>query len=127
MKFWDLVISALKSKLSSWKGRFLSIGGRVTLLNSFLSNIPINQLSFYRILVKVMQEIIYIQRNFIWHGVADKRGLVWVSLETICKPGKFGGLGVKYIRKFNQTLLSNWIWRIVTEEDALWKGILQAR
>ncbi|XP_058783484.1 uncharacterized protein LOC131658170 [Vicia villosa] len=62
--FWKSVINAMKSKLLSWKGRFLSIGGRFTMLNSVLTNIPIYQLSFYKIPVKVMQKNIFIQRNF---------------------------------------------------------------
>ena len=31
--FWNDMIAKIKSKLSSWKGNFLSFAGRVTLIN----------------------------------------------------------------------------------------------
>lgn len=46
---WNPILQSLKKKLSNWKAGFLSIGGRVTLLNSVLSSIPIYTLSFYLI------------------------------------------------------------------------------
>lgn len=46
------------------------------------------------------------------HG--GKKGLAWVSWDTLCKPIDFGGLGVNDIEKFNQVLLSKWMWRIMT-------------
>lgn len=51
---WNLVIQSLKKKLSNWKARLLSIGGRVTMLNSVLSSIPIYTMSFYISPVKVI-------------------------------------------------------------------------
>ena len=32
---WDLVVERIDKKLSSWKGRYLSMGGRITLVSSF--------------------------------------------------------------------------------------------
>lgn len=69
---WNKVIRSLKSKLSNWKARFLSLGGRVTLLTSFLTNIPIYTMSFYRAPVSVVKEVIQIQYKFLWCGREDK-------------------------------------------------------
>lgn len=52
---WSMVLSNLKIKLSLWKSRLLSIGGRVTLLNSVLSNIPIYTLQFYKAPKKIIK------------------------------------------------------------------------
>lgn len=73
------MISSLKAKLVVWNGRPLSIRGRVTLLNSVLSNIPSYQLSFYKVPSKVVNEIRTIQRKFLWQVVVDKGGVVWVK------------------------------------------------
>ncbi|CAK8573052.1 unnamed protein product [Lathyrus sativus] len=44
--FWNPVIECVKARLSSWKGRLLSIGGRVSFINSVLTNLPIHYFSF---------------------------------------------------------------------------------
>lgn len=38
---WNPVIEKVRSRLASWKGRNLSIGGRVTLINSVLNSLPL--------------------------------------------------------------------------------------
>lgn len=43
---WDPVIDKFEKKLSSWKKQYLSLGGRVTLINSCLSNLLVYYVSF---------------------------------------------------------------------------------
>ncbi|XP_058760640.1 uncharacterized protein LOC131633987 [Vicia villosa] len=80
INFWNPVISSLKAKLAGWKGKLLSIGGRVTLLNSVVSNIPSYQLSFYKVPSKVVKDIRAIQRKFLWQGIKDKRCVAWRAI-----------------------------------------------
>ncbi|GKV18636.1 hypothetical protein SLEP1_g28986 [Rubroshorea leprosula] len=46
---WQPMIESFKKKLSSWKGRHLSLGGRITLINSVLSSLPMFLMSVYLI------------------------------------------------------------------------------
>ncbi|GAU20543.1 hypothetical protein TSUD_131010 [Trifolium subterraneum] len=46
--FWEPVLARLKSRLSGWKSRFLSFGGRLVLLKSVLSSLPVYALSFFK-------------------------------------------------------------------------------
>jgi hypothetical protein len=57
-----------KKKLQGWKGKLLSIGGRVTLLNLVLSSIPIYWMSVYRLLVHVRHSIDKLRKWFLWYG-----------------------------------------------------------
>lgn len=95
------MINSLKDKLSSSKGLFLSIGGRVTLLNNVLYNMPSYQLSCYKVPLKVVKEISAIRRKFLWHGVVEKKGLDWVKWDIMCNSRIEGGLGSKDIGNFN--------------------------
>lgn len=45
---WDLVVEHIGKKLSSWKERYLSVGGQITLIKSVLSSFPIYFLSHFR-------------------------------------------------------------------------------
>lgn len=99
----------------------------MTLINSILTNMPSYQFSFYKVPLKVVKEIVAIQRNFMWSGVVEKKGLAWVIWEVICKYKLDGGLDVKDVRSFNKALLSKWPWRFMVEENGIWSGMLKVR
>ncbi|XP_058783599.1 uncharacterized protein LOC131658308 [Vicia villosa] len=48
ISWWKPLIDKLKDPLAAWKGRFLSFGGRITLVKSVLSSLSIFQLSFFK-------------------------------------------------------------------------------
>jgi len=48
LAFWEPVVSTFKSRLSGWKSRFLSFGGRLVLLKYVLTSLPVYALSFFK-------------------------------------------------------------------------------
>jgi hypothetical protein len=46
--FWDPVLARIRSRLSGWGSRFLSFGGRLVLLKSVLTSLPVYALSFFK-------------------------------------------------------------------------------
>lgn len=104
---WEPIVIALKKKLQCWKGRFLSIGGRVSLIDSILNSLLLYLLSFYRASRKVVKTLQAIQRRFLWGGCDEVKKVCWVSWRKVCLPKKLGGLGVKCIDLFNKTSLQN--------------------
>jgi hypothetical protein len=44
---WKIVEERLQKRLSSWKGKLLSLGGRLILINSVLSNMVLHMISFF--------------------------------------------------------------------------------
>ncbi|GKV32816.1 hypothetical protein SLEP1_g41389 [Rubroshorea leprosula] len=55
LSMWQPLVNSFKKKLASWKGRDLSMGGRIALINSVLSNLPVFQMSAY-LLPKAKEE-----------------------------------------------------------------------
>ena len=64
--FWEPVVRKLEARLSSWKGRFLSMAGRICLLKSVFTAIPLFYLSIFKALVAMCNKINSIQRKFLW-------------------------------------------------------------
>ena len=64
--FWVGVLDIIKSRLGRWKGRFLSLAGRICLIKSILSSIPLFYVSLYKVPSLVLKEIVKLQRNFLW-------------------------------------------------------------
>jgi hypothetical protein len=56
---WRLVEERFQKKLSSWKGKMLSSGGRLVLINSILSSLPMYMMSFFRIPKGVSEKLDY--------------------------------------------------------------------
>lgn len=73
------VVEVLNKRLSRWKGKHLYLGGRIVLLKSVLTSIPLYYLSFFRISRKVLKTLIGIQRSFLWGGGDGNRRINWVS------------------------------------------------
>ena len=46
--FWDPLMKRINSGLSAWSSRYLSLGGRLVLLKSVLSSLPVYALSFFK-------------------------------------------------------------------------------
>ncbi|XP_019447237.1 PREDICTED: uncharacterized protein LOC109350456 [Lupinus angustifolius] len=100
---------------------------------------PIYMLSLFKTPKKVISKLTSLQRNFLWSNKTGVRGIPWVAWSDVCKPKKFGGLGIKDLSRFNDALLGNgngenWWWRdlvkIGTNDDGsdwmeanLWKEI----
>ncbi|XP_028057321.1 uncharacterized protein LOC114261287 [Camellia sinensis] len=52
---WKPVLDKFKQKLSTWKRRLLSFAGRLTIIKSVMSNLPIYYLSLFKIPMGVKQ------------------------------------------------------------------------
>jgi hypothetical protein len=56
---WKAVEERLQKRLSSWKGKLLSLGGRLVLINSVLSNMVLYIISFFLLPKGVLQKLDY--------------------------------------------------------------------
>ena len=123
----DEVIVKMEAKLAGWKRMYLSKGGRMTLIKSMLSNIPTYYLSLFQIPVRVAKRVEKIQRDFLWGGVGDDFKFHLVNWSKICMTTEAGGLGVRNLIHFNQTLLGKWLWRFANEGAAWWRKLVVAK
>jgi hypothetical protein len=70
---WKLVEERLQKCLSSWKGKLLSLGGRLVLINSVLTNMVLYIISFFLLPKGVLHKLDYYRSRFIWQGDSKKK------------------------------------------------------
>ncbi|EOY12746.1 Uncharacterized protein TCM_031281 [Theobroma cacao] len=127
MGTWQPIIDKFNSRLAGWKGQFLSMGGRLTLINSVLSSLPLFYLSIFRLPTMVKQKLEAIQRNFLWFGSSEKKKIHYVNWSTVSNPKTQGGLGIIDLELKSRALLNKWLWRYANEPDRIWRQVVSAK
>ncbi|GJT25809.1 hypothetical protein Tco_0895746 [Tanacetum coccineum] len=95
--YWDEVIAKISARLLKWKIKTLFIGGRLTLIKSVLTSLPLYHMSI----------------NKAHMGVLNR-------MESL------RGLGVSSFFALNRALLFKWIWRFMSHGTSLWSHFIKA-
>nr|GEW66114.1 RNA-directed DNA polymerase, eukaryota [Tanacetum cinerariifolium] len=123
---WDDVVSKVTSRLSKWKLKTLFIGGRLTLIKSVLTTVPLYQMSSFKVPIKVLNILESIKRKF-FNGIeGNERKLALISWDTALALKKYGGLGVSSFFAISRALLSKWVWRFLSQTSSLWTRTIKA-
>ncbi|GKC98927.1 RNA-directed DNA polymerase, eukaryota [Tanacetum coccineum] len=123
---WDVVINKTLSRLSKWKLKVLSIGGRLTLLKYDLGSISIYYMSMFRAPIQVINKLESI-RNHFFNGVDHNvRKMSFVNWKNVLASKEKGGLGVSNFFALNRALIFKWVWRFRVNPNSLWSRAIKA-
>lgn len=118
---WEELIQKVRRRLSSWKIQYLSLGGRLTLVNSVLSALPTYWMSIFKLPCWVIKALDRIRRDFLWSGPdLSHHGCRLVGWRSLCRPREQGGWGILDLHNFNMALLGKWWWKFT--RDPNWYG-----
>uniref|UniRef100_A0A0V0HSZ9 Putative ovule protein n=1 Tax=Solanum chacoense TaxID=4108 RepID=A0A0V0HSZ9_SOLCH len=111
IQIWDGIVEKTERRLARWKAQYLSMGGRHTLINSVLDSLPTYVMSLFPLPPKVLKKLDKLRRDFLWHGCKEIKGYNLVKWEITLKSKDKGGMGIRDLRKQNNSLLMKWLWR----------------
>ena len=123
---WSDIIQKVTSRLSNWKAKTLSVGGRLTLLKAVLGALPTYFMSIYKAPIAVLSQIEALRNKFFLGADLEEKKMTWVSWKQVMASKDFGGLGVTSLFALNRALLFKWVWRFCSKPDALWAVIIRA-
>ncbi|XP_071731598.1 uncharacterized protein [Rutidosis leptorrhynchoides] len=123
---WSPVIDKFIKRLSEWKRRTLSFGGRLVLVKSVLNSLPLYFFALFRAPPCVLNLLESVRRNFFWGGDLSGSKISWVKWSITCLPYGAGGLNIGSLKGKNLALLGKWWWRFKTETHCLWTKIIRS-
>ncbi|GJU69615.1 retrovirus-related pol polyprotein from transposon TNT 1-94 [Tanacetum coccineum] len=91
---WDNVVDRVVSRLSNWKARTLSIGGRLTLIKSVLGSLPTYYFSLFKVPSSMMKKLESLRSCFFCCANDRDKKMAWVSWDKVLSNKKNGVLGV---------------------------------
>jgi hypothetical protein len=94
----------------------LSLGGRMILINSILSNMALHIISFFLLPKGVLYKLDYYRSIFFWQGDKEKKKYRLTKWSVVCSPEDQSGLGIHDLEVKNTALLRKWLFKILTEE-----------
>jgi hypothetical protein len=105
----------------------LAMGGKVSLINSSLSSIPlIYMLSFYRVPKGPLGRMNMHRSRFLWEEEKGKKKYHLVGWDIVCLPKDQDGLGILNLNLMNISLLAKWFWNLFNE-DGVWQRIFRLK
>lgn len=102
------MVSRIKDRKKSWKGRWLSYAGRTTMLKSILSTIIIHQVSYMNLPME-KEELNKNLRTFFYQGTRQKKKISILASYKVCWSKEEIGVGIKSIREQSIDLRENLI------------------
>ncbi|GJY03288.1 RNA-directed DNA polymerase, eukaryota, reverse transcriptase zinc-binding domain protein [Tanacetum coccineum] len=108
------------------KARFLSVGGRLSLIKAVLGNLPTYFMSIYLMPVSIRSKLESMRSKFFRGADQNDNKMSWVKWERCFASKKKGGLGIGSIYGLNIGLLFKWIWRFLTRPSELWAHVIRS-
>ena len=87
---WNWAEEKMEKKLSVWKGRYRSYGGRLILITSSLSNIPLYMISLFELPKGPSKKMNFFMKRMLWQEEGGAKKYHLVKWEDVCRPKEMG-------------------------------------
>ncbi|XP_055962061.1 uncharacterized protein LOC130015619 [Mercurialis annua] len=115
--YFQALADKILSRFGKWKGKLLSMAGRVTLVNSVIRGSFIHSFSIYKWPKSLISLLSRAIKNFVWTGCISVRKNITVSWNTCCLPFDNGGLNLPNLTLLNEALLHKLAWNICSSDS----------
>lgn len=110
--------------MMGWKMALLSLDGRLDLVKSVLSAMPIFQMIALHMPAWLQKLIDKVRQEFLWGGQEVTIGRKCLAdWKLMCRPTDFGGLGIIDLAAQSAALRVLWLWKSWAEPGKPWHGL----
>ncbi|KAJ4783220.1 RNA-directed DNA polymerase (reverse transcriptase)-related family protein [Rhynchospora pubera] len=126
-KTGQMLLERMWSKLAGWKCSMLSHAGRLVLIKSVLTSLPVYYMNTERIPKGLIDQMMSLMEKFFWGKTEKARYLSFISWKKVCTKIEDGGLGVKNLHKFGEALFLKNVRALMGQHDKIWVDICRAK
>ncbi|XP_024963591.1 uncharacterized protein LOC112503833 [Cynara cardunculus var. scolymus] len=123
---WNKLVDKFEVKLSSWKAKSLSFGGRKILCKSVLGSLGVYLFSLFKVPESVLNTLESLRNQFTWGRTGQSKKIIWVKWKVTCNKMDKGGIGIGSLKALNWSLLAKWWSRFLNEEGSVWRESIKA-
>ncbi|KAK4383741.1 hypothetical protein Sango_2748000 [Sesamum angolense] len=95
---YENLIDKVRNRISDCEHCHLSYGGRLQLIKTVLSSMPIYLLQVLNPPVSTIQKHERLFARFFWGSTTEQRKIHWTKWHNACFPTDEGGLGIRNLR-----------------------------
>lgn len=106
------LLDKILKRIAGWRGKLLSYKGRIILIKSHLSSIPIYLLSFFKFPKWAVDLSNSQMTNCLWNDLGHRK-IHLANWQLVCMRQEFGGLGIPNLHDLNICLLGSWVKRYI--------------
>lgn len=120
---WRKVEECFEKRLSSWKGKHLSIGDVWHWSTQYLVDFPCICCLSLASLMESWKKLDYFWCRFFWQGNEHKKNYLLAKWSILSLPKNQGGLGIRDLGTKNIALLCMWLFKLLTL-DGTWQQLI---
>jgi exonuclease III len=125
---WLPLLDKLKNKIHAWGAIWLNKAGKVILMNSVITSLPIYQCSVLLAPKTITNKIDEMLRRFLWEGGRNcEKKLHLVRWDKVKKPKMEGGLHIRDVAVHNLAMGGKILWNMITGKRTWSKQILRKK
>ncbi|XP_020696805.1 uncharacterized protein LOC110109919 [Dendrobium catenatum] len=121
------LMSNVMDRLNSWGKKSLSMGGKLTLIESSLFTMPNFSITHSLVPKRILHELEKLCGSFIWHKNHGTNGMHYIAWGEICKPRSMGGLGLHSPLLGIGSLRSKLAWNYIQKPNSLFHQTMKAK
>lgn len=115
-----------QARLTRWKAKALSTGGRRVLTKAVLGNLANYVMSIFKAPITVIKKLEKLRRDFFWGADIGEKKIAWIKWGSTVRSFDNGGLALGSIEAANIAMLTKWVWKFKSETGSMWGKVVKA-
>ncbi|XP_059068432.1 uncharacterized protein LOC131858952 [Cryptomeria japonica] len=103
-EIWKGLLDGCKAKMEGWKTKWISLAGRLLMLKTVVSAMPIFPMACFKLPGLVIKSMQQKMRKFLWNGNQEQDKILLMAWDKVCKPKGGGGAWLRDWRLINEAM-----------------------